>query len=63
MAQKLPKVVKAPVKCGVASVNYLVKGIDTSATRGVADNYYLWDNQSVILVKFMPGGSQRLSSR
>jgi hypothetical protein len=60
MAQKLPKVVKAPVKCGVASGSYLIKGIDTSASRGVADNYYLWDNQSTILVKFMPGGSQRL---
>ncbi len=60
MAQKLPKNIKEPVKCGVTTANYLTKGIDTSASRGVADNYYLWDNQSTIVVKFMPGGSQRL---
>lgn len=60
MAQKPSKVIKEPVKCGVPVANYLTKGIDTSASRGVADNYYLWDNQATIVVKFMPGGSQRM---
>ena len=60
MAQKPGKSIKPAIKCGVATVNYLVKAIDTSSSRGVADNYFLWDNQSTILVKFMPGGSQRL---
>ena len=60
MAQKPSSVIKEPVKCGVPVANYLTKGIDTSASRGVADNYYLWDNKATIIVKFMPGGSQRM---
>ena len=60
MAQKPGKSVKPSIKCGIPVSNFLTKGIDTSASRGVADNYYLWDNQSVILVKFMPGGSERM---
>jgi hypothetical protein len=46
--------------CGTETRDMLVKGIDTSDSRGVADNYYLWDNNSTILVKFMPGGSETL---
>ena len=61
MAQKTPKgIIKPTVKCGVPVANYLIKGIDTSSSRGVADNYYLWNNQATIVVKFMPGGSKRL---
>jgi Astacin (Peptidase family M12A) len=60
MAQQPSTAIKPTIKCGVAAVNYLTKAIDTSASRGVADNYYLWDNQATILVKFMPGGSQRM---
>jgi len=62
IAQPNAKSIKPSVKCGVATANYVTKAIDTSATRGVADNYYLWDNNAVIVVKFMPGGSDRLRS-
>lgn len=48
--------------CGTDTRSMLVKAIDTSASRGVADNYYLWDNNATILVKFMPGGSETLRS-
>lgn len=50
-------------KCSVEMVPFLVKGIDTSQSRGVADNYYLWDNGSTIVVKFVGGGSQRLRNK
>jgi Astacin (Peptidase family M12A) len=60
MAQKPGIAIKPSVKCGVPVTKYLVRGIDTSVSRGVADNYYLWDNQATIVVKFMPGGSQRM---
>jgi hypothetical protein len=54
------KAVKPSVKCGVVTTNALIKAIDTSESRGVADNYYLWDNQSILTVKFQPGGSERM---
>ncbi len=60
MAQTPGKAIKPAIKCGVASASYLTKGIDTSASRGVAENYYLWDNQATIVVKYLPGGSQRM---
>jgi len=32
--------------------------VDTTKPRGVGDNYHTWQNGSVLLVKFMSGGSQ-----
>ena len=52
----------ASLGCGTDTRSLLVKAIDTSESRGVADNYYLWDNNSTIVVKFMPGGSEQLRS-
>ena len=46
-------------KCGVTVANLLSQAIDTTPSRGVADNYYLWDNGSTITVKFL-SGSQRM---
>ena len=45
------------LRCTTKISDFLIKGIDTIPKRGVADNYYLWDNGSVIKVKFMKGGS------
>jgi hypothetical protein len=47
-------------KCGAVVTNLLNHGIDTSDSRGVADNYYLWRNGSTITVKFMGPGSERI---
>jgi len=44
-------------------VPFLAKGVDTSKSRGVADNYYLWDNGATIVVKFVGGSSQRLRDK
>ncbi|HEX6335222.1 MAG TPA: M12 family metallopeptidase [Flavisolibacter sp.] len=38
----------------------LTQGIDTVPGRGLAQNYFLWDNGATINVKFMPGGSKKL---
>jgi hypothetical protein len=37
--------------------------VDTTTTRGMADNYLLWDNGETLLIKFMPGGSPTLRSK
>jgi hypothetical protein len=57
-AQKLPK---AP--CTTLTSDVMLKAVDTTPSRQVADNYAMWDNGSVILVKFMPGGSKSLRDR
>lgn len=41
----------------------MLKEIDTTGNRGVSDNYHTWDNGAVLLVKFMPGGSQALRDK
>ena len=38
-------------------LGFLSKGIDTAKARGVADNYYMWDNGAAIVVKIVGGGS------
>lgn len=58
-AQQKPK----RMKCSVNVVEFLSKGIDTSESRGVADNYYLWDNGEAITIKFVGGGSQALRNK
>ncbi|HEY6505299.1 MAG TPA: M12 family metallopeptidase [Chitinophagaceae bacterium] len=58
-AQSKPK----RMKCSVNVVDFLSKGIDTAESRGVADNYYLWDNGETISVKFVGGGSQALRKK
>lgn len=39
-----------------------INGIDTTKTRGLADNYYLWDNGQTLKVKFL-SGSKMLQER
>ena len=48
--------------CGAKLHDNLAKvKIDSAEiTRGVYDNYFLWDVGATILVKFLPGGSQKL---
>lgn len=36
---------------------------DTIKSRGMADNYHTWEPGSVLLVKFMPGGSKYIRDR
>lgn len=36
---------------------------DTIKSRGMADNYHTWEPGSVLLVKFMPGGSKDIRNR
>ena len=60
-AQRLPK---APCTTLVNEVmRDELKTVDTTRARGVANNYAMWENGSVILVKFMPGGSKSLRDR
>ncbi|HMU47012.1 MAG TPA: M12 family metallopeptidase [Chitinophagaceae bacterium] len=37
--------------------------VDTTKPRGVGDNYHTWENGTVLLVKFMPGGSQMMREK
>jgi hypothetical protein len=59
-AQRLPK---AP--CTTLLGDAMLRAVDTSKhpSRGMANNYAMWDNGKVILVKFMPGGSKSLRDR
>jgi hypothetical protein len=36
------------------------KKVDTSGTRGMIDNYYLWSVGTTLTVKFLPGGSNQI---
>lgn len=50
-----------PDVCGTPTGNFLEKNeLDTISPRGMADNYYLWDPGTTIIVKFMSGGSKSL---
>ena len=46
--------------CSFQSTEFLNKSMDTLPGRPLIQNYYTWDNGATILVKFMPGGSQKL---
>jgi hypothetical protein len=60
-AQKLPK---APCTTLVNAVLQSdLQKVDTTGTRGIADNYAMWENGDVIQVKFMPGGSKNIRDR
>src|SRR5215212_11097438 len=60
-AQRLPK---APCTTLVNEVIHDdLKTVDTTKSRGVVNNYAMWENGSVILVKFMPGGSKALRDK
>lgn len=41
-----------------AKVNFHKNSSDSTKSRGLADNYYLWDNGKVITVKFLSGSKQ-----
>ena len=46
--------------CSFQSTGFLNNSMDTIPGRALAQNYYTWSNGETILVKFMPGGSQKL---
>lgn len=49
--------------CTAALANTLFKSVDTTKSRGVADNYLTWEPGQVIKVKFMPGGGPVLRAK
>lgn len=49
--------------CTILAGDILFKGVDTTPSRNMADNYHLWDNGSTILVKFMNGGSELMRNK
>lgn len=49
--------------CSSAMASTVFKAIDTTADRGVADNYLTWEPGQVIRVKFMPGGGKVLRDK
>ena len=57
-AQKFPK-----PNCTTLVGDAMLNQVDTSKPRGVSDNYHTWSNGSVLLVKFMPGGSKILRDK
>lgn len=49
--------------CATKLGKYLAKHnekVDTTAGRGMIDNYYLWDVGATLTIKFMPGGSKQI---
>ena len=50
-------------KCTAPMGDVMLKGIDTGKGRNVAYNYVLWDNGTVISVKFLDGGSKSLREK
>ncbi len=57
-AQKFPK-----PGCSTVLAEAMFSEVDTTKPRGVSDNYHTWENGSVLLVKFMPGGSKVLRDK
>lgn len=49
--------------CSTVLSNSLFKSVDTTKSRGVADNYLTWEPGQVVKVKFMPGGGPVLRSK
>jgi len=54
---------KQKVPCTTQLGSIVFAEVDTTISRGVADNYLMWDNGSTILVKFMNGGSTQLREK
>ena len=57
-AQKFPKASYTTI-VGDA----MLAEVDTTKPRGVSDNYHTWENGTVLIVKFMPGGSKILRDK
>ena len=57
-AQQLPR-----AACTTILGEAMFGEVDTTKPRGVSDNYHTWENGSVLLVKFMPGGSKALRDK
>ncbi len=57
-AQKFPK-----ATCTTIVSDAMLGEVDTTKPRGVSDNYHTWENGSVLIVKFMPGGSKALREK
>ena len=49
--------------CSTPVGQLMLKEKDSLGSRGVSDNYHLWDNGTTLLVKFMPGGSKILRDK
>lgn len=49
--------------CSTVLSNTLFKSVDTTKSRGVADNYLTWEPGQVVRVKFMPGGGPVLRNK
>lgn len=66
MAQKKPAAKGIGQKYGctsfMAAPALSMNSFDTSSSRGLADQYYLWDNGATLRVRFM-GGSQAMKDR
>ena len=60
---KLEKYKLPRAKCTTILGDAMLHSVDTTGNRGVTDNYRMWDNGSVIKVKFMPGGSRTLREK
>lgn len=60
-AQKFPKI-SCTTLVGDAMLDRYQE-VDTVGIRGTADNYHIWHNGDVLLVKFMPGGSKTLRDK
>jgi hypothetical protein len=49
--------------CSAPVSNILFQAVDTTKSRGVADNYLTWEPGQTIRVKFMPGGGPILRNK
>lgn len=49
--------------CSSGIGQWMLKKKDTLGDRGVGDNYHMWDNGTVLKVKFMYGGSKALREK
>lgn len=49
--------------CSAAIGDWMLQKKDTLGDRGVGDNYHIWDNGTVLRVKFMYGGSKTLRDK
>ncbi|MFM7672823.1 MAG: M12 family metallopeptidase [Bacteroidota bacterium] len=61
-AQSQVRVLRRP-GCSAPVSNTLFQAVDTTKSRGVADNYLTWDPGQIIRVKFMPGGGKVLRDK
>ena len=49
--------------CSTGVGDWMLKKKDTLGDRGVGDNYHMWENGTVLKVKFMAGGSKALRAK